>query len=142
MPPATFPLIHVSRPFFLFAVTAVSGLALANAPDFAHSLPFLQPLANDGGLASGLATALAPAIAAAVFITAALAIVDCELYRKWSEAVADFYSRGYGSPRICIHFFWTVACFQNYVLHFDISRCHMVGRRGRSSVRCPSIQYR
>lgn len=60
-------------------MTAVSGLALANAPDFAHSLPFLRPLADNGGLASGLATALAPAVAATLFVTCALAIIDCKL---------------------------------------------------------------
>jgi hypothetical protein len=59
-------------------VTAVSGLSLANAPDVAHSLPFLQPLADNGGLASGLATALAPAVAATLFIAVAIAIVDCK----------------------------------------------------------------
>lgn len=60
-------------------VTAVSGLALANAPDFGHYITFLQPLANDGGLVSGLATALAPAVAATLFITIALAVVNCKL---------------------------------------------------------------
>lgn len=62
-----------------FPVTGVSGLALANAPDFTHALPFLQPLADNGGLASGLATTLAPAVAAALFITFALAVINCKL---------------------------------------------------------------
>lgn len=60
-------------------MTAVSGLSLANAPDFAHYLNFLQPLADNGGLAAGLATALAPAVAAALFVGLAIAIVDCKL---------------------------------------------------------------
>ena len=63
-------------------MTAVSGLALANAPNFGHYIPFLQPVANGGGLTSGLATALAPAVAATVFITIALAIVNCKLRQR------------------------------------------------------------
>ena len=61
-------------------MAAVTGLALANAPDFAQNFPFLQPLADNGGLASGLATALAPAVAATLFITAAIALVNCESF--------------------------------------------------------------
>ena len=63
-------------------MTAVSGLALANAPDFGHYIQFLQPLAKDGGLTSGLATVLAPAVAATFFITIALAIVNCKLHQR------------------------------------------------------------
>jgi hypothetical protein len=70
----------VNRTDISFPVTAVSGLALANAPDFANSLTFLQPLANNGGLASGLATTLAPAVAATLFIVIALATIDCKLF--------------------------------------------------------------
>ncbi|KZP25372.1 hypothetical protein FIBSPDRAFT_820851 [Athelia psychrophila] len=58
------------------ALTAVAGLALANAPDFAHYLSFLQPIAEAGGIPSGLATTLAPAAAAAVFICLAVTIVS------------------------------------------------------------------
>lgn len=64
----------------LLAVTAVSGLSLASAPDFAHYFSFLQPLANSNSLAAGLATALAPAVAATLFIALALVVVDCELF--------------------------------------------------------------
>ena len=61
-------------------MTAVSGLSLANAPDVAHALPFLQPLADNGGLASGVATALAPAVAVALFTAIAILVVNCELF--------------------------------------------------------------
>jgi hypothetical protein len=82
-----------------FSVTAVSGLALANAPDVAHYLPFLRPLADNGGLASGLGTALAPAIAAALFITLALAIVSCELFIIPCPTLVNGHCRGYWSTR-------------------------------------------
>lgn len=59
-------------------MTAVSGLALATAPDVTHYLSFLQPLANHNDLATGLATTLAPAAAATLFIFIALGIVNCE----------------------------------------------------------------
>jgi hypothetical protein len=59
-------------------VTAASGLALARAPDVAHYISFLRPLAENDNLASGLATTLAPAVGATLFIVAALFIVDCE----------------------------------------------------------------
>ncbi|KAF7979445.1 hypothetical protein HWV62_42598 [Athelia sp. TMB] len=56
------------------ALTAVAGLSLADAPDFAHYVPLLQPIVQAGGIPSGLAITLAPAVAAAVFIGLALMI--------------------------------------------------------------------
>lgn len=65
----------------LSAVTAAAGLALTTAPDVAHYLPFLAPLLsvkNAGdSIASGLATVLAPAVAAALFISLAVALINC-----------------------------------------------------------------
>ncbi|TFK41946.1 hypothetical protein BDQ12DRAFT_645286 [Crucibulum laeve] len=57
-------------------LTAASGLALANAPDVAHYIPFLQPLLTASPLAAGIATVLAPAVAATLFIIIALAIIN------------------------------------------------------------------
>lgn len=59
-------------------VTAIAGLSLANAPDFAYYLSFLRPIVQGGGIPSGLATTLAPAVAAIVFICLALMIASCE----------------------------------------------------------------
>ncbi|KIY73527.1 hypothetical protein CYLTODRAFT_485378 [Cylindrobasidium torrendii FP15055 ss-10] len=56
-------------------LTAASGLALSDAPDFAHYLPFLAPIRDAGDLASGIATVLVPALAATVFICLALGAV-------------------------------------------------------------------
>ncbi|KDQ63154.1 hypothetical protein JAAARDRAFT_147164 [Jaapia argillacea MUCL 33604] len=56
-------------------LTAVAGLALGNAPNVSHYLPFLRHFATDNNWITGLAVGLAPAVAAALFITSALAIV-------------------------------------------------------------------
>ncbi|CAL1693980.1 unnamed protein product [Somion occarium] len=57
------------------ALTAVSGLYLATAPDFAHYFPFFESLTTGSELAAGAATGLAAAVGATVFISLALAIV-------------------------------------------------------------------
>jgi hypothetical protein len=56
-------------------VLAAAGLALANAPDFAHYLPFLQPLANQNDWVSGVASGFAAAVGATVFIMMAVAVL-------------------------------------------------------------------
>jgi len=60
-------------------VIPVIGLALASAPDFAHYLPFLQPIVNANPVLAGLATVLAPAIAATIFVITCLSIIHCML---------------------------------------------------------------
>ncbi|EJU01091.1 hypothetical protein DACRYDRAFT_108421 [Dacryopinax primogenitus] len=71
---------------FLLGVTIVpvSGLALSDAPDFAHNLPFLNDLTADS-LGPALAITLAPALAATLFVFIAVAVVT-------------FLSRFSGSP--------------------------------------------
>ncbi|KAG5639564.1 hypothetical protein H0H81_012235 [Sphagnurus paluster] len=56
-------------------LTAVSGLALATAPNVANYFPFLQPLLTADVLPTGVATVLAPAIAAILFTSLALYVV-------------------------------------------------------------------
>lgn len=59
-------------------MTATVGLYLATAPEWAHYLPFFQPLATGSDIASGAATGLAAAVAACLFIGLALRIIHCE----------------------------------------------------------------
>ncbi|EPQ60336.1 hypothetical protein GLOTRDRAFT_52392 [Gloeophyllum trabeum ATCC 11539] len=56
------------------ALTAVAGLALGSAPDFAHYFPFLAPLAGRNDWTAGLALCLAPAVAGSLFICMALTV--------------------------------------------------------------------
>ncbi|OCH87483.1 hypothetical protein OBBRIDRAFT_736098 [Obba rivulosa] len=56
-------------------LTAVAGLALATAPNFAHYFPFLQNLDEGNDLGSGIATCFAPAILATIFIAIALTVI-------------------------------------------------------------------
>ncbi|KAI0669781.1 hypothetical protein C8Q78DRAFT_976437 [Trametes maxima] len=56
-------------------MTAVSGLAIAIAPDVAHYLPFLMPLVTGNRLAGGIASGFAAALAATLFITVAFTII-------------------------------------------------------------------
>ncbi|KAK0465471.1 uncharacterized protein EV420DRAFT_1637605 [Desarmillaria tabescens] len=56
-------------------LTAASGLALSNAPDFAHYITFLQPVTTAGTLPSGIVTVWVPAVIATVFISLTLALV-------------------------------------------------------------------
>lgn len=59
-------------------VTAVSGLAVALAPDVAHYLPFFRPIVTGHQLGGGVASSLAAAVAAILFISLAFLI----LHRK------------------------------------------------------------
>ncbi|EMD41861.1 hypothetical protein CERSUDRAFT_120777 [Gelatoporia subvermispora B] len=56
-------------------LTAVAGLALSSAPNFAHYFPFLQNLSEGNDLGSGIATCFAPAILAIAFTAIAVAII-------------------------------------------------------------------
>ncbi|KAK0246151.1 hypothetical protein EDD85DRAFT_803276 [Armillaria nabsnona] len=56
-------------------LTAASGLALSNAPDFAHYITFLQPVTTAGSLPSGIITVWIPAVVATIFISLTLALV-------------------------------------------------------------------
>jgi calcium permeable stress-gated cation channel len=60
----------------ILIVTAVSGLAVATAPEFAHYIPFFLPLASGNFLGAGLAICLAAAIATTLFMGAALFIIQ------------------------------------------------------------------
>ncbi|KAI0686067.1 hypothetical protein BC835DRAFT_1408645 [Cytidiella melzeri] len=53
-------------------MTAVAGLAVATAPEFAHYIPFFIPLASGAFLGSGLAVCLAAAVAMTLFMGLAL----------------------------------------------------------------------
>ncbi|KAH8120259.1 hypothetical protein DFH11DRAFT_1559146 [Phellopilus nigrolimitatus] len=55
---------------------AVSGLAVAVAPNVAHYLPFFQSFLDDDTLGPGIATALVPAIVATLFFVGAVGAVD------------------------------------------------------------------
>ena len=68
----------VHRSLTVPPVTAVSGLAVAVAPDVAHYFPFFLPMTTGNQLAAGIATCLAPAIAATLFIAVAYVM----LHRK------------------------------------------------------------
>ncbi|TBU34797.1 hypothetical protein BD311DRAFT_650048 [Dichomitus squalens] len=57
--------------FLSIGLLAVSGLAVALAPDVAHYIPFFIPLTETNNLAAGIATDLAPALAATLFIALA-----------------------------------------------------------------------
>jgi hypothetical protein len=61
-------------------VVPVIGLSLASAPDFAHYLPFLQPIVSANPILAGLATVFAPAVAATLFVIAGLSIIHCMLF--------------------------------------------------------------
>ncbi|KAK0208655.1 hypothetical protein DFS33DRAFT_1304877 [Desarmillaria ectypa] len=56
-------------------LTAASGLALSNAPDFAHYITFLQPVTTADTLPSGIITIWIPAVVATIFIFLTLALV-------------------------------------------------------------------
>lgn len=56
-------------------LTAASGLALSNAPDFAHYITFLQSVTTAGALPSGIITVWIPAVGATIFISLTLALV-------------------------------------------------------------------
>ncbi|KAI0639520.1 hypothetical protein C8Q77DRAFT_1043851 [Trametes polyzona] len=56
-------------------LTAVSGLAVATAPDVAHYFPFFMPLVTGNKLGGGAATSLAAAAAATLFISLAFLII-------------------------------------------------------------------
>ncbi|KAI0651968.1 hypothetical protein C8Q79DRAFT_1018843 [Trametes meyenii] len=56
-------------------MTAVSGLAVAIAPDVAHYFPFFMPLVTGNRLAAGIASGFAAALAATLFITIAHSII-------------------------------------------------------------------
>ena len=59
-------------------MTAVAGLAVATAPDYAHYLTFFLPLANGNTLGAGIATGLAAAIATTLFMGIAVTIIQCK----------------------------------------------------------------
>ncbi len=63
---------------FCFAVTAVAGLAVASAPEFAHYFPFFLPIASGDALGAGVAVGLAAAVAAALFMAVAVGFVHRE----------------------------------------------------------------
>ncbi|KAL6304772.1 hypothetical protein BKA93DRAFT_732188 [Sparassis latifolia] len=56
-------------------LTAVAGLYLSTAPNYAHYLPFLQRLGEGNKVGGGIATCLASALAAILFTTLALTFV-------------------------------------------------------------------
>ncbi|EIW86933.1 hypothetical protein CONPUDRAFT_115821 [Coniophora puteana RWD-64-598 SS2] len=72
--------------YLLLAITAVTGLSLSTAPNFAHYLEFLQPLSNRNDLASGIATMLASAIAATLFAVLVFLVVRRVAF--WSPHVS------------------------------------------------------
>ncbi|KAH9950915.1 hypothetical protein B0H21DRAFT_776325 [Amylocystis lapponica] len=56
-------------------LTAVAGLFMSTAPDFAHYFPFLMPFITGNWFGAGIATCLVPAVAAILYISLALAMV-------------------------------------------------------------------
>ena len=64
-----------------YPVTAVAGLSLAAAPDFAHYFPFFASISDQNRLGAGAATGLAAAAGATLFISIALMIVHCKFDR-------------------------------------------------------------
>jgi calcium permeable stress-gated cation channel len=69
-------------------VTAAVGLALAPAPNYAHYITFLGPLANNKTFTSGLATILAPSFAATVFIVLAVGAVQSMSDHRFNTALS------------------------------------------------------
>ncbi|KAI0347698.1 hypothetical protein BDW22DRAFT_1479635 [Trametopsis cervina] len=57
-------------------LTAVAGLVVATAPNFAHYLPFFLPLATGNTLGAGVATGLAAALATSLFLGLALITIQ------------------------------------------------------------------
>ncbi|KAI0066505.1 hypothetical protein BV25DRAFT_1820469 [Artomyces pyxidatus] len=72
----------------LFGLLAASGLAVATAPDFAHYIPFFQPLAKHNSFTTGLATVLAPAVGATIFIVIAMGVLNLNSRAVGSISVA------------------------------------------------------
>ncbi|KAI0375116.1 hypothetical protein BV20DRAFT_960185 [Pilatotrama ljubarskyi] len=56
-------------------LTAVSGLAVATAPDFAHYFPFFMPLNTGNQLGAGVASTLGAAVAATLFTAIAFMVL-------------------------------------------------------------------
>ncbi|KAH8835622.1 hypothetical protein DL96DRAFT_1454607 [Flagelloscypha sp. PMI_526] len=69
-------------------LTAVAGLALANAPEVAHYLPFLQPLWNQPPIVTGIATVFAPSIAGVIFIMLALSILSWAVKQRGTISIS------------------------------------------------------
>lgn len=67
------------------AVTAVAGLAVATAPEFAHYIPFFIPLASGNFFGAGVAICLAAAIAMTLFMGAGLYVLQCKSRMSFSE---------------------------------------------------------
>lgn len=135
----------IERLFFVLmsdTVTAVAGLALANAPDFAHYLSFLQPIVEVGGIPSGLATTLAPAAAAAVFISLAVMIASCDHSSSLvRNTLTNSYFRGNDSAGHSFGVCWAVDCLQGCILDPDSGSRRIPGPRWspslcRSRFRC------
>ena len=85
----TFVEPEISTANLLHVVTAVSGLAVATAPDVAHYLPFLMPLVINSKWAGGVGSTFAAAVAATLFTFIALAILnrECPFILTVSEVV-------------------------------------------------------
>ncbi|KII94048.1 hypothetical protein PLICRDRAFT_101453 [Plicaturopsis crispa FD-325 SS-3] len=85
---ALWAVIALAAVFLGATLTAVAGLALGGAPDVAHFITFLQPLASHNTLVSGLATALAPAVATSLFVVGTLAVVDWAVNVRGSISIS------------------------------------------------------
>ncbi len=59
-------------------VTAVAGLSVATAPEYAHYLPFFLPLSTGNNLGAGVSICLAAAIAMTLFMAIGLYFIQCE----------------------------------------------------------------
>ncbi|KAJ3557112.1 hypothetical protein NM688_g1642 [Phlebia brevispora] len=57
-------------------MTAVAGLAVASAPEYAHYFPFFLPISSGNDLGAGVAICLAASFAAFLFMVVAVGFVD------------------------------------------------------------------
>ncbi|RPD82440.1 hypothetical protein L226DRAFT_528605 [Lentinus tigrinus ALCF2SS1-7] len=62
--------------FLAVGLIAVSGLAVAAAPDVAHYFPFFLPMTTGNQVGAGVATCLAAAVAAILFISIACVVLN------------------------------------------------------------------
>lgn len=96
-------------------MTAVAGLVVAAAPDYAHYLPFLLPIAGIHRLGAGIATGLAAAVAAIVFMALAALIIQCES------------ANGLYAPRLTILNAWNCTCRRQSTVEHGLAIGHAAG---------------
>ncbi|KAF8587371.1 hypothetical protein K439DRAFT_1630859 [Ramaria rubella] len=95
------------------SLVAVSGLAVAPAPNVTHILTFLRPLSNTDGIGAALATTLVPTVAASLFIALALLVIHYAARFNGSVSVSSvritaFKATFFILTVVCC--IWLVAC--------------------------------